>query len=146
MNFAMITYSLPLLLLCMAMLAICVIQFIRIRKLRQQVHISSLINSASIGGYYLWQKKDSSEYVSPHLASMLGMHKGNDLESVAGYFHESKKDLLQKSHNLKNGQGTTFHFTGKAELQGITKEFQCIGCQVIDEKYNDVSAVIIWFF
>ncbi len=146
MAFATDTYFILLLLLFIAMFSVCVFQFIKIRNLKKKCELYKLVNSASIGGYYLWQKNRNITHISTNLITMLSLRKGNDnFKAITNSLTEGKEEFLEKFSDLKNGKIENFRFTGTATIQDCDKELQCIGCSILDKNYN-VTGVIIWFF
>lgn len=140
-------YDIPLLLLMAALAVMCISLFISLKRIKKDRDVNKLISTASVGGYYLWQRSKDSIYASPSLPSILQLRPQNyDFDVIASLFHDNKKELLQKFDDLKNGKIANFQISGNAYLPDNTREFQCIGCSIIDENDTAPKGVIIWFF
>lgn len=134
-------------LLFLAISAICVLQFFRIKHLTNECEFVALINSASIGGYYAWRKKGNSEETSAALISMLRLNTASKgFKEIADVFGDTKAELLQKFEDLKNGKVENIRFCGQIMLQDEVKEIQCIGCAILDENTYTVIGITLWFF
>ncbi len=147
MHFTASIYYFPVALLFGAMLVVAVAQFLKIRQLKKEALFAELINSASVGGYYTWQKNGDIEKFSPTLISMFRLSAGSyNFAAIGEIFGDLEDELLTKVTDLKNGKSESFHFTGKVLLQDFEKEFQCIGCAIINESDYIVTGIVIWFF
>lgn len=147
MPISIATFYIPILLLFIAFVALCIFQYLEIKKLRISRDINKLVSSASIGGYYLWKKDGDIKRSSSALVSMLGLRSSTDnFDSIANLFKDNARDFMGKFDELVSGKTASLRFAGVAYIPEGAKEFQCIGCSIIDEKNDAIQGVIVWFF
>lgn len=147
MYFAFNAFHFPLLFFIVAMFALCVALYLKIKELQKQRELQSLIISASIGGHYLWADNGLFSRPSPSLISMLSLDS-NECEfiAIAKLFGDKANIILNNFENLKEGKIENFQFIGKIQTPNYNKEILCNGCSIIDEGSFKVKGVVVWFF
>lgn len=147
MYFATTAYHVPALLLIIAMAAICIALFLKIKELKKNCELYRLITSASVGGYYLWADNGKISQLSPSLISMLSLYSNDsEFSVIAKLFGDKKLQILKYFEDLKDGNIEGFNFSGTVKTPNYSKEIQCAGCSIIDNKTYALKGIIIWFF
>lgn len=135
----------PMAIIFIAMAVTCVWQAFKIKQITADNAFTSLVNSASIGGYYIWKLQGNIEKISPALMAILNLRATcNNFNSLADIFGDDKEELLQKFNELKNLTTETFIFNGHTIHD--SKKIQCVGYSIIDKNSDKIVGIIIWFF
>lgn len=108
--------------------------------------IKNVINLASLGGYYYWDKSSRSEEFSLNLISLFNLHKkSTQFSHFVELFDSDKEKLIDLFEGLKRSESESFSFKGKVKISGKSNYIECVGNR-IDNEFGKVSGIVIWFY